>query len=92
MARAYSGVLGVLAISFLIVRGLLVGTLPNEILSNCLVVFPVFAVIGYCIGFIAEQTVRESVENRFRSEMASLHSAVAGKESDQADSPERKLA
>jgi hypothetical protein len=77
MARAYSGVLGAIALSLTIMRGLVLGTLPNEILSQCLVVFFGFAFIGYWIGFTAEKTVSESVENRFRSEMASLQSAAA---------------
>lgn len=77
MARAYSGVLGVIALSLTITRGLVLGMLPNEILSQCLVVFFAFAFMGYWIGFMAEKTVSESVENRFRSEMASLQSAAA---------------
>ena len=79
MARAYSGVLGAVALSLVILRGLVLGMLPNEILSQGLVVFFVFAGIGYWIGFAAEKTVCESVENRFRSEMARLQSAAASK-------------
>lgn len=77
MARAYSGVLGAVALSLAITRGLVLGMLPNEVLSQCLVVFFLFAFIGYWIGFAAETTVCESVENRFRSEMARLQSAAA---------------
>ena len=79
MARAYAGVLGAIALSLLIVRGLVLGLQPDEILSQGLVVFSSFAFIGYWIGFSAEKTVSESVENRFRSEMASLHTAAASK-------------
>lgn len=85
MARAYSGVLGCIALSLVIARGLLLDSLPNDILMQCLVVFPLFATLGFLIGLVAEQTIRESVENRFRSEMARLHSAAAGENSDSSE-------
>ncbi|MGN6133141.1 MAG: hypothetical protein ACTHOU_01530 [Aureliella sp.] len=72
MARAYSGVLSAMAVVFVILRGLLLGMLPDEILGMCLVVFAIFAAVGYVIGSIADRTVCESVENRFRSEIARL--------------------
>ncbi|MEZ6136055.1 MAG: hypothetical protein R3C53_14230 [Pirellulaceae bacterium] len=77
MARAYAGVLGVIALTLAILRGLMLGMLPNEILSQSLVVFLLFACVGYWIGLVAEKTVSESVENRFRDEMASLQSVAA---------------
>ncbi len=84
MARAYSGVLGAIALVLVILRGLVLGMHPNEILSQALVVFCLFACMGYWIGFTADKTVSESVENRFRSEMASLQTAAASK-SDSSD-------
>ena len=72
MARAYAGVLGAIAMSLCIVRGLTLGMLPHEILSQCPVVFVCFALVGYGIGFAGDKTVRDSVEKRFRSEMAAL--------------------
>ena len=77
MARAYSGVLSAMAIIFVILRGLLLGMLPDEILGMCLVVFAIFAAVGYVIGSIADRTVCESVENRFRSEIARLQAAAS---------------
>lgn len=85
MARAYSGVLGAIAVSFSIVRGLLNGSLPDDILKQCLVMFPLFAAVGFLIGYTAQKTIRESVENRFRSEMASLQEAPASVHSDQSE-------
>ncbi len=76
MARAYSGVLAVMATVFVIVRGLLIGMLADEILGLCLVVFFAFAVIGYVIGMIADRTVCESVENRFRHEIARMQATA----------------
>jgi hypothetical protein len=85
MARAYSGVLGSIALCFVISRGLVLGLLPNDILTQALVVFFGFAFIGFCIGYLAEQTVCESLENRFRDEMTNLHSVVASRGSDKSD-------
>ena len=76
MARAYSGVLGALALSFTISRGLVLGFQPDEILSQALVTYFLFAFTGFWIGFAAEKTVCESVESRFRSEIARLTPAV----------------
>ncbi len=85
MARAYSGVLGSLALCLVISRGLLLGLPPVDCLTNGLVVFFGFAGIGYCIGYVAERTVCESVENRFRDEMAKLQAAAASEPKDDAD-------
>lgn len=79
MARAYSGVLGSVALSLVILRGLVLGFLPNDILVQALVVFGMFSALGFCIGWIADETVCDSVENRFRSEMARLNAIAASK-------------
>ena len=81
MARAYSGVLGTLALCLVIVRGLVARLPTDEILSQGLVVFFVFGVIGFWIGNVAQKTVSESVENRFRSEMARLNAMAANSDS-----------
>lgn len=78
MARAFSGVLAAMAIVSVILRGLLFGMLPDEILGSCLIAFFIFAPLGYVIGSIADRTVCESVENRFRSEIARLQSSASG--------------
>ena len=77
MSRAYSGVLGAIALCLVIVRGLLTGMLPDEILTQGIVVFFIFGGLGFWIGMVAEKTVSDSVENRFRSEMANLHTVAA---------------
>ncbi len=74
MARAYSGVLGTVALTVVIVRGILARMLPDEVLTEALTAFAVFAVVGYCIGYFADRTVCDSVEIRFRKEMARLQS------------------
>lgn len=82
MARAYSGVLGSIALCLVIVCGLLTRQPHDEILSQGLVVFFVFGAIGFWIGNIAQKTVSDSVENRFRSEMARLHQRTANSNSE----------
>lgn len=82
MARAYAGVLGSLALVFVLARGLVLDLYPNDVLTHGLVVFFTFALIGFCIGYIAEQTVSESVENRFREEMARHQQAAASNSSE----------
>ena len=46
--------------------------LPNEILVQSLWFFCLFAFIGYCIGYVAEHLVKESVESRFRNDLAAM--------------------
>ncbi len=82
MSRAYSGVLGAIALCLVIVRGLLAGFLHDEILTQGLVVFFMFGGLGFWIGTIAEKTVSDSVENRFRNEMANLHTVAAKSKSE----------
>lgn len=76
MARAYSGVLAAVAVCLAITRGLVLGMMPNEILTQVLLFFFVFALVGYCIGFIAERVVTESLETQFRSDLAALKAKV----------------
>lgn len=82
MARAYSGVLGAIALCLVIVHGLVTRLPPDEILSQGLVVFFAFGAIGFWIGSMAQKTVSESVENRFRSEMARMHASAANSNSE----------
>jgi hypothetical protein len=86
MARAYSGVLAAVALSLAITRGLVLGMSANEVLIQCLWFFFVFALVGYFIGTVAEKIVRESVESRFREEIAAVE-ARTGLE--RADTPEQ---
>jgi hypothetical protein len=85
MARAYSGVLATVAVSLAITRGLVLGMMPNEILTQCLMFFFLFAMIGYFIGYVAERAVTESLETRFRTEVAALHAKVEAKQSESSE-------
>lgn len=85
MARAYSGILAAVAVSLAITRGLVLGMMPNEILVQSLWFFFLFAAIGYCIGFVAERVVTESLENQYRSEVTALHAKVKTAQSDSSE-------
>lgn len=60
MARAYSGMLGSLALCLVILRGIFLGLPANHILTTGLVVFSVFAVAGFFIGSMAERSIEET--------------------------------
>ncbi len=68
MARAIAGTLGTTGLLLVVLRGLLFGADTNQILATGLVVFSIFASLGFCIGFIAQLSVRDLVENRFDRE------------------------
>lgn len=86
MARAYSGVLGAIAMCLVIVHGLMTHRPADEILSQGLVTFILFAALGFWIGNVAQKTVSESVEKRFREEMARLHAGANNTNLDSSES------
>jgi hypothetical protein len=59
-----------------ITRGVVLGMMPNEVLIQCLWFFAVFAAIGYAIGSIAQRIVAESVEQRYRQELAAFQDKI----------------
>jgi hypothetical protein len=72
MARAYSAILAAVALSLAITRGLVLGMQPNEILMQCLGFFFVFGLVGFFIGTVAEKIVCDSLESKFRGEVAAM--------------------
>ncbi|MEM7477927.1 MAG: hypothetical protein AAF483_23315 [Planctomycetota bacterium] len=79
MARAYSGILGALAFLLVLIRGLFLDLPTNHVLISGLVVFLIFSLTGFCIGYVADQSMEESEESRFKGEMSGLQVAVASK-------------
>jgi hypothetical protein len=69
MGRNYAGILGFLAFATVIARGV-VGELDTvstmALAVGCLFVF---AIVGWTVGAVAEQTIIESVRYRFRVEL-----------------------
>lgn len=70
MARAYSGMLGIFAWSLVVLRGLMMDLQTNHILITGLVIFSIFAALGFCIGKILDEARREGSEHRLTSETA----------------------
>jgi hypothetical protein len=74
MGREFSGVLGFLAFTTVMVRSFIVGGGFDESTKLALIMMFLFAVVGYVAGVIAQQTVRDSVKQLLDSELASLKS------------------
>ena len=79
MARAYSGVLGSCALGLAILRGLLLDLQTNYVLTSGLLVFFVYGLIGFGIGLITEDYLREHERHRFNNELTNPSLAVASK-------------
>ncbi len=69
MARAYAGVLGLLAMIVVAIRSLLHGFSAEEALLHCTVALLLFAVAGLIVGRLAEWIVWESVWDRVQLEL-----------------------
>jgi hypothetical protein len=71
MGRAYGGILGCLAFSTVLVRGLIEQSLPGSTLAVACACLFGFAAIGYIIGRIGDGIVADSIsdadEQRIRS-------------------------
>lgn len=61
MGREFAGVFGFLAYSTVVARSILLGGGFDETVKWALMMLFAFAGVGYVIGNIAQQTVRESV-------------------------------
>jgi uncharacterized membrane protein YeaQ/YmgE (transglycosylase-associated protein family) len=70
VARIYAGILGPLALLTTIVHGMLHARQEDAILLTGWANLLVFAVIGALIGWIAENTVEESVSTAVSRELA----------------------
>ena len=70
MSRRYAGVLGPLAMSCVLIHGLIHGAPSDDVLLRAWLSLWGFALLGAIIGAVAERSVRESVEQRLRGELA----------------------
>ena len=75
MARAYAGVLGVLAFTTITLRGSLIGGNLSDVTAFALWGMAVFAVIGALLGQIADTTVRTSVRDIVQREVEECEKA-----------------
>ena len=72
MAHSYGGVLGIIAFVTMLVRGLLNGNTSFELLFTATLFLFAFAVVGFVLGSIAAQTVKESVKLQLNTELDAL--------------------
>ncbi len=74
MARIYAGILGPLALLTTIVHGILHARQEEAILQTAWWNLLVFAVIGAVVGWIAGQTIEESVSMTVSRQLAASNS------------------
>lgn len=70
MARVYAVVFGTLGLCTALIRDVIHGVDPQEALLRGWLALLAFSGIGALLGFIAERVIRETVEQRLRSELA----------------------
>lgn len=71
MARTYAGILGSLAFGIIVARTLLDNGSAEVAMRQAPWVLSAFALIGYGIGWIADRTIVEAIETRFRAQLRS---------------------
>lgn len=71
MARTYAGILGVLAMTVTLLRGLLGLADGESLFAKAWGALVLFAAIGYTIGWIAGRTVEDSVRAEIEQQAAS---------------------
>lgn len=69
MARAYAGILGAIALTMVVLRGVLAGELITSVVMQGLFFQAVFSAIGLAIGWSTDLVLRQSLEFRFRQEV-----------------------
>jgi hypothetical protein len=67
MARAYAARLGCIAFVFGLAKNLLDGNRAEPTLLNAVGLLVIFSVLGWVVGGIAEDLVRQSVESNYRN-------------------------
>jgi hypothetical protein len=72
MGPRYAGILGLVAFCVVVVRGIGHGASASGTMPLAAAGLFVFAVIGYVLGRIAEQTVESALQAHFAAEMAKL--------------------
>lgn len=70
MAPPFAGTLGLLAFLSCLIRGLIHGSGPQETVATACLAMTAFAAVGLILGYLAGQTVKESVEQRVAAELA----------------------
>ena len=69
MAQRYAGILGLIAFSTIVLRGVIAGHDPESTLLTATIGLFAFAAAGWLLGTIAQSTVEQSVRQRFEAGM-----------------------
>jgi hypothetical protein len=80
MGRVYAGILGPLAMAVIICRGWLASGGVEATLSSATQHLVFFALVGACLGHIAQSTIDESVRAKIEQQLAQHTSSPAGTE------------
>jgi hypothetical protein len=70
MGRVYAGILGPLAMAVIICRGWLESGGVEGTLTLAILYLAVFALVGACLGYIAQTTIDESVRAKIEQQLA----------------------
>ena len=71
MGRSYAGILGPVAMTVVILRGVAGGAAADATLWSAVLALAGLAVVGWMVGFIAESTIEESVRSKMEVELQS---------------------
>ena len=69
VGRTYAGILGLLAMAVVVVRGLLDRVDAESTLATAIISLAVFSAIGLLVGTIAESTVDEAVRQKLQQQI-----------------------
>jgi hypothetical protein len=81
MGRVYAGILGPLAMAVVICRGWLASGGVEGTLASATQHLVLFALLGACLGHIAQTTIDESVRAKIEQQLAHQPHSASGKES-----------
>ena len=79
MARVYAVIMGSLAMTVVICRGLVAAGGIEGTLTSAIVSLVVFAVVGATIGYIAQTTVDEAVRQKLEEQLATGDATAGGR-------------
>ena len=79
MGRTYAGILGALAMSVVIGRGLMAAGDVEATLATATLALAAFAILGAILGHLAQNTIDESVRTQLEQQLAH-HAAPRAKE------------
>jgi hypothetical protein len=80
MGRIYAGILGPLAMTIVIGRGVLGASGAERTLTTATLVLIAFAVLGAVLGHLAQNIIDESVRTRLEQQLAQQAAPAGSKE------------